>query len=104
MKGRNQSFFTDVDVVSQVGPPCIRPEKLLRALLLQVFYTIRSERLLIEHSGKEVSLSFDGIPAKLLYVRERQINLQIAPELGAKTSTQMLVTADGRSSPLRLWA
>jgi transposase len=33
---------------SQEGRPSIPPEKLLRALLLQVLYTIRSERLLME--------------------------------------------------------
>ena len=33
---------------SRVGRPSIAPEKLLRALLLQVLYTIRSERLLME--------------------------------------------------------
>ena len=33
---------------SYTGRPSIAPEKLLRALLLQVLYTIRSERLLIE--------------------------------------------------------
>lgn len=33
---------------SDVGRPSIAPEKLLRALLLQVLYSIRSERLLIE--------------------------------------------------------
>jgi len=33
---------------SQTGRPSIAPEKLLRALLLQVLYTIRSERLLME--------------------------------------------------------
>jgi transposase len=33
---------------SEVGRPSIPPERLLRALLLQVFYTIRSERLLME--------------------------------------------------------
>jgi len=33
---------------SRTGRPSIPPEKLLRALLLQVFYTIRSERLLME--------------------------------------------------------
>ena len=33
---------------SREGRPSIPPEKLLRALLLQVFYTIRSERLLME--------------------------------------------------------
>lgn len=33
---------------AQVGRPSIASEKLLRALLLQVLYTVRSERLLIE--------------------------------------------------------
>src|SRR5207244_4089069 len=33
---------------SRVGRPSIPPEKLLRALLLQVLYTVRSERLLME--------------------------------------------------------
>ncbi len=31
------------------GRPSIPPEKLLPALLLQVLYTVRSERLLMEH-------------------------------------------------------
>ena len=33
---------------SPIGRPSIAPEKLLRALLLQAFYTIRSERQLVE--------------------------------------------------------
>jgi transposase len=33
---------------SEIGRPSIPPEKLLRALLLQVLYTVRSERLLME--------------------------------------------------------
>ena len=33
---------------AQVGRPSIPPERLLRALLLQIFYSIRSERLLME--------------------------------------------------------
>jgi transposase len=33
---------------SQLGRPSIAPERLLRALLLQVFYSVRSERLLME--------------------------------------------------------
>jgi transposase len=36
------------ELYSHVGRPSIAPEKLLRALLLQVLYTIRSERLLME--------------------------------------------------------
>src|SRR6516165_8029013 len=33
---------------SKIGRPSIPPEKLLRALILQVLYTVRSERLLME--------------------------------------------------------
>ena len=33
---------------SQIGRPSIPPEKLLRALLLQAFYSVRSERQLME--------------------------------------------------------
>jgi Transposase domain (DUF772) len=33
---------------SQNGRPSIAPERLIRALLLQVLYTIRSERMLVE--------------------------------------------------------
>ena len=33
---------------SETGRPSIAPEKLLRALLLQILYTIRSERMLME--------------------------------------------------------
>jgi transposase len=36
---------------SQLGRPSVPPEKLLRALLLQVLYTIRSERMLMEQLG-----------------------------------------------------
>src|ERR1700730_4423597 len=34
---------------AQTGRPSIPPERLIRALLLQVLYTIRSERQLMEH-------------------------------------------------------
>ena len=37
-----------MDCIPQVGRPSIAPERLLRALLLQVFYSVRSERLLME--------------------------------------------------------
>src|SRR5713226_9318587 len=33
---------------AEVGRPSIAPERLLRALLLQIFYSVRSERLLVE--------------------------------------------------------
>jgi transposase len=39
------------EMYSTLGRPSIAPEKLLKALLLQILYTIRSERLLMEQLG-----------------------------------------------------
>ncbi len=35
-------------IYSEIGRPSIPPEQLLRAMLLQAFYTVRSERQLME--------------------------------------------------------
>lgn len=44
-----ESMGPDFDAAySKVGRPSIPPERLLRALLLQVLYTVRSERMLVE--------------------------------------------------------
>jgi transposase len=45
LAGLSQLFS---QMYSQIGRPSIPPEKLLRALLLQVLYTVRSERMLME--------------------------------------------------------
>lgn len=45
LKGLSKEFN---EMYSEIGRPSIAPEKLLRALLVQVFYTIRSERMLME--------------------------------------------------------
>jgi transposase len=52
---------------SNTGRPSIAPEKLLRALLLQILYSVRSERLLVERRPRdklaETSPSINVIPA-----------------------------------------
>src|SRR5712672_652711 len=45
LKGLTRKFN---EIYSATGRPSIAPEKLLRTLLLQALYTIRSERLLME--------------------------------------------------------
>jgi transposase len=45
LKALSESFD---QIYSTYGRPSIPPEKLLRALLLQVLYTVRSERMLME--------------------------------------------------------
>src|SRR5579863_2805534 len=37
---------------SEVGRPSIAPERLFRSLLLQIFYSVRSERMLIESANQ----------------------------------------------------
>lgn len=44
MGGRLEKLY------SQTGRPSITPERLIRALMLQVLYSIRSERLLVERA------------------------------------------------------
>jgi transposase len=45
LKGTSPKFQK---LYSKVGRPSIAPERLLRSLLLQIFYSVRSERMLIE--------------------------------------------------------
>src|ERR1700721_1559370 len=48
---------------SKVGRPSIPPEQLLRALLLQMLYSVRSERLLIEQLEYNLLFRwFGGLP------------------------------------------
>jgi transposase len=45
LQGLSKKF---TEIYATTGRPSIAPEKLLRALLLQVLYTVRSERMLME--------------------------------------------------------
>ena len=48
---------------AKVGRPSIAPERLLRARLLQIFYSVRSERLLMEQSDSNLLFRwFAGMP------------------------------------------
>ena len=50
---------------SKVGRPSIPPEQLLRALLLQMLYSVRSERLLVEETHAFRSSAWASLPAPL---------------------------------------
>ena len=72
---------------SDIGRPSIAPEKLLRALLLQVLYTVRSERLLMEQLDYNllfrwfVGLNMDDAvwdPTVFSKNRDRLLNSDIA--------------------------
>jgi uncharacterized protein (TIGR03437 family) len=49
-------------------------------------------------SGKSVSVTFDGLPAAILFAGDSQINLQVPLALGNKTTSSLVVTVDGSSS------
>ena len=78
---------------SDVGRPSIAPERLLRALLLQVFYSIRSERLLVEQLDYNllfrwfVGMSLDEemwVPTVFTKNRDRLLKHSIAQSFFAR--------------------
>src|SRR5258706_3182551 len=84
---------------SRVGRPSIPPEKLLRALLLQVLYSVRSERLLMEQLDYNllfrwfVGLNMDEpvwAPSVFSKNRERLLEGEIADRFFDGVQTQAL--------------
>ncbi len=82
---------------SKVGRPSIAPEKLLRALLLQAFYTIRSERQLMEQLDYNllfrwfVGLSMDAAiwdPTVFTKNRDRLLSGEVAQKFLAAVVAQ----------------
>lgn len=49
-------------------------------------------------SGKNVTVTFDGVPGQVLYDGATQINVVLPAGLGSRTTTQMVVTVDGNIS------
>ncbi|HEY6392306.1 MAG TPA: hypothetical protein VIX89_13555 [Bryobacteraceae bacterium] len=48
--------------------------------------------------GASVGVTFDAMPAKILFAGDTQLNVMIPMELGARTSAKLVVTVDGMSS------
>jgi transposase len=76
-------------IYADTGRPSIPPEKLLRALLLQAFYSVRSERQLMEQMNYKllfrwfVGLSVDEpdwVPTVFSHNRDRLLRGDIAAE------------------------
>lgn len=85
------------EMYSTFGRPSIAPEKLLRALLLQIFYSIRSERLLMEQLNYNLLFRwFVGLNADeavwdvTVYTknRERLLEASVAEEFFAQILAQ----------------
>ncbi|MHB8425416.1 MAG: IS5 family transposase [Gammaproteobacteria bacterium] len=83
---------------SPLGRPSIAPEKLVRALLLQVFYSVRSERLLMEQLDYNllfrwfVGLAVDEpvwVPTVFTHNRERLLEAEIVHKFFAQVLAQV---------------
>ena len=83
------------ELYSRLGRPSIPPERLLRALLLQLLYSIRSERMLMEQLDYNllfrwfVGLSMDDpvwAPTVFSKNRDRLLDGDIAEESSMKSS------------------
>jgi len=48
------------ELYSEIGRPAIPPEHLLRAMLLQIFYALRSARLLVERLDFDLSFRWSS--------------------------------------------
>lgn len=82
---------------AKVGRPSIPPERLFRALLLQVFYSVRSERLLMEQLDYNLLFRwFVGLEmdepvwnhAVFSKNRDRLLNQEVAQQFFAKVKTK----------------
>jgi transposase len=82
---------------SKVGRPSIPPERLLRALLLQVFYSVRSERLLMEQLNYNLLFRWfvgleidDGVWNHAVFSknRDRLLNQDLAQKFFAQVKQQ----------------
>jgi len=49
-------------------------------------------------TGRDLSVTFDGIPARVLFSKEDQINLLVPAELAGRTAAQVIVKAGGLAS------
>jgi len=95
--------------VSPPAPPPVEPPQITALTNAATFLTgpvapgslatLFGSRL----AGGSVSVAFDGVAARLLYVSASQINLQVPAELSGRSSAEVVVTVDGiRSAPYRL--
>ena len=99
LKGLSSSFGK---MYPDWGRPSIAPEKLLRALLLQLLYSIRSERLLMEQLEYNllfrwfVGLNMDE-PVWVASVFSKNRDRLLGGEIAEKFFAEVLAGARGRS-------
>jgi uncharacterized protein (TIGR03437 family) len=101
----SNSIFVILTVTAPDPPPPVTPSivvsQVLNAATLKVAPLVPGSltTLMGSHlSGKIVAVTFDGIPATLIYMSDTQINLQVPFALGSRDSTSLVVTVDGVSS------
>ncbi|MBI1895238.1 MAG: hypothetical protein HYS04_01690 [Acidobacteria bacterium] len=52
----------------------------------------------VRFSGRELSVTFDGMAARVVFANDQQINVLVPAELGTRATAQVVVTVDGVAS------
>ncbi len=87
-RAMNQEFD---GLYAKTGRPSIPPERLLRALLLQIFYSIRSERMLMEQMEYNLLVA----EWRQIEIDIEQLNNEIAQIANADAACKRLLTVPG---------
>jgi len=94
LRGMNREFDS---LYAQTGRPSVPPERLLRAVLLQIFYSVRSERMLMEQMDYNLLFRwFVGLEmdepvwdhAVFSKNRDRLLNQEVAQKFFQRVLTQ----------------
>jgi uncharacterized protein (TIGR03437 family) len=90
-----------VAVTMVVPPPVVTISSVVNAASFQRGPVVAGSIAIIfgsSFSGKTVSATFDGVPGNILFSNGSQINVTVPASISAKSSVQLVVTADGISS------
>src|SRR3954465_12506306 len=89
---------TFADLYAAFGRPSTPPERLLRAMLLQAFYSIRSERLLMERLDYDTLRSKSRCAARTRTRAKREIRTSALPSRQEITSQASAGSESARPS------
>ncbi|MCU1262398.1 MAG: hypothetical protein JWO80_5283, partial [Bryobacterales bacterium] len=90
-----------IPVAFTVGPPTVTISSITNAASFQPGPLVAGSLATIKglnFATSNVSVTFDGVPAQVLYSAAGQINLLVPPSVVAKTQSQIVVTVNGNSS------
>jgi uncharacterized protein (TIGR03437 family) len=88
-------------VAPPAGPPPVTVTSITNAATFQPGPLVAGSLATVKglnFATSNVTVTFDGLTAPLLYTSATQINLQVPPSIVAKTQSQVVVTVNGNAS------